>query len=133
MADNAYRGEVTVDLDGKTVTLRATWGALAVLARVFGKDWSARVSEAVTYRNPADLAMIIVAMSDGQVSTEELMDGQASLTVASKVAEAFRFGYHGLKEPEAVVENPMTPQPMQSSLLTRALSRLGLTRTNSGL
>lgn len=50
MADNAYKGEVTVDLDGKTVTLRATWAAMAVLARVFGKDWSARVSEAVTYQ-----------------------------------------------------------------------------------
>jgi hypothetical protein len=132
MPDNAYKGEVTVDLDGRTVTLRATWGAMAVLARVFGKEWSARVAEAVAYRDPSTLAVILEAMSDGQITVSELMEGQASLTVANKVAEAFRFGYHGMKEPEKVGENPTPPQPMQLSLLTRALSRLGLTRTNSG-
>lgn len=120
MSDNPYRGSVTVDLDGKPVTLRFTWAARATLRHVFGEAWLQRVSSALVTLDPADLAVMLDAAANGDVNIGELMASDPSLgEVAAALRQAFRFAHHGLTEPEIGGHNPDPMKPRQMTWLQR--------------
>lgn len=98
---NGYKGEVKIKLDSEVFTLKFTWGARAVLRSLMGENYIERSINALIYRDPMDLALMLNAASDDAISVEAALASDWNLTeVAEKLKIAMKLSKHGFDEPD---------------------------------
>lgn len=108
MTGNPYRGEVTLDVGGETVTLRFTWDAIARLRQALGEDYDTVITQAFNTQDVESIAHVVSIGSVDDLDPAAVMAASPPvIPTINACLDAIHRAYYGPDgPPEALDENP---------------------------